>query len=504
MGAISDVISARLRRIRLNEEPTSTRAGVDRPADVEAATVLTRLPASGPTYVEDFEEELQLPDFAILSPLARGAMSCVYTGMHRESHQRFAVKVVRIQPSQATSLRDRVELESRVIRSVEHPNVARGFGFGILGSAFYVVMELIQGVSLKRLVEDDGVLSARQAAEYISQAAAGLAAAHAEGIVHRDIKPSNLLLDTEGVIKVIDFGMARVNWPEQSSITLEYGDTLLGTVDYMAPEQAGCCHEADARADVYALGCTLYFLLTGRPPFPEGTITERLIKHCNARPTPLRQLRPDLPADLIAVCETMMAKQPDDRFQSAHEVRNALQDWLKSSSRVRRLSGEESSMYADILDRTTPSPTPIEEILRERKAINLSFARIRKAFFLSSVRTDDAHVSQVLASELSGLLDHVALLFTLDPADSASDIATTCPHLALEADLLSGQRDELFMALSDLAEKAEESRRHAPEWATDWKLESEFVDFESRFLEHQIREAEFTNHTLYDEIGVGD
>lgn len=504
MGANLETVSARSRRIRLNAN-ASVRAEVDRQTDVEAATVLTPRPTRGFSTAEaPFEEQLQLPEFAILAPLAHGAMSCVYTAIHRESSQRYAIKVMRIAASQATSLRERVELESRVIRAIDHPHVARGYGFGILGSAFYVVMELIHGISLKRLVEEDGPLDPREAADYIAQAADGLAAAHAKGIVHRDIKPSNLLLDRNGLIKVIDFGMARVDWPGQSSITLEHGDTLLGTVDYMAPEQANSCHDADARADLYSLGCTLYYLLTGHPPFPEGTITARLIKHCHAEPKPLQQLRADVPEKLAAICEGMMVKEPDARIQSALEVRYALQSWLKSSPGVRRTSGEEGRMYVDIAERTTRGPTPIEEILRERKAIQLSFARIRKAFFLSTVRADDAGISQELANELNGLRDHAALLFTLDPPNSASEIASTCPHLALEADLLGSERDELFVALSDLADKAEAARRHSPRHSAHRNLEGEFIAFESRFLEHQIREAELTNHTLYDEIGVGD
>ena len=159
-------------------------------------------------------------------------------------------------------------------------------------------------------------------------------------------------------------------------------------------------------------------------------------------------------------------------------------------------------MYADILERTNTNPTPLEEILREREAIERSFARIRKAFFLEAIRSDHG-LPLTLAEEFNSLRDHVALLFTLDPPDSASTIATSCPHLAIEADLLGRERDELFLALSDLADRAEGGRgrfRHGAEQ----KLELEFVQFEARFLEHQIREAEFTNHTLYDEIGVGD
>jgi|GEM_PF-2678792 len=501
MGTQQDYVSARSWRIRLSDDRNASRTGIAPTGDADAATVLTHELPHGPPGPE--EAELLLPEFAILAPLASGAMSRVYTAIHRVSRERFALKVMRIDPGLATSLRRRMELESRVLRTLEHPNVAKGFGFGVLGTAFYVVMELIHGTSLKRLVDEDGPLDPRAAAENIRQAADGLAAAHAEGIVHRDIKPSNLLLDRSGLVKVIDFGMARVNWPGQSSITLDYGDTLLGTVDYMAPEQAASCHDVDPRSDIYALGCTLYYLLAGRPPFPDGTMSERLVKHCYIEPKSLADLRADLPAGLIPICQRMMAKQPDDRYQTALEVRDALDRWLASSDGYRKVMPEEDGMYAQLVDRIAQNPAPIEELLRERLAVELSFARARKLLFVGKLRVKDARVAKQLAGELGKLRDHVGLLFALDNSDDAAEMASTSPHLALEAELLCVERDELFVSLSDLADKAEEARRHAEPFA-DGSLERDFIVFETRFLEHQIHEAELTNRSLYDEIGVGD
>ncbi len=506
-----DVVSARSWRIRLSDDQTASRTGVAPVGDADSATVLTHDMPHGPPGPE--EAELLLPEFAILAPLASGAMSRVYTAIHRVSRERFALKVMRIDPGLATSLRRRMELESRVLRTVEHPNVAKGFGFGVLGTTFYVVMELIHGTSLKRLVDEDGPLEPRSASEYIRQAAAGLASAHAEGIVHRDIKPSNLLLDRSGLVKVIDFGMARVDWPDQSSITLDYGDTLLGTVDFMAPEQAASCHDVDPRSDLYALGCTLYYLLSGRPPFPDGTMGERLVKHCYVEPKSLADLRADLPAGLIKICQRMMAKQPDDRYQTALEVRDALDRWLASSDGVCNRTPEEDGMYAQLVNRDARNSSrsdgwgqnsaPIEELLCERQAVEMSFARMRKLFFVGKLRVKDAHVGKQLAGELGKLRDHVALLFALDNSDDAAEMASTSPHLALEAEVLCVERDELFVSLSDLADKAEEARRHAEPFG-DGTLERDFIAFETRFLEHQIHEAELTNRSLYDDIGVGD
>jgi serine/threonine-protein kinase len=168
----------------------------------------------------------------------------------------------------------------------------------------------------------------RTAADYTRQAAEGLDYAHRVGLIHRDIKPANLLVDKTGTVKILDMGLARFTDETQGSLTREYDQKMIGTVDYLAPEQAIDSHKVDSRVDIYSLGCTLYFMLTGDAPFPQGTIPQRLLQHQNAEPSDVLLVRPDAPRGLLAVCKKMMAKRADDRFQTAADVSEALAEWL--------------------------------------------------------------------------------------------------------------------------------------------------------------------------------
>ncbi|MHC4179973.1 MAG: serine/threonine protein kinase, partial [Planctomycetota bacterium] len=193
----------------------------------------------------------------------------------------------------------------------------------------YLVMEYVEGQDLRRIVESQGALDYSEAADLIWQAAEGLAHAHARGLVHRDIKPANLLVDTEGVVKILDLGLVKFFDDERHpSLTDPHEKNVLGTVDYMAPEQARNSHDVDARADIYSLGHTFYFLLTGHPPFPEGTAAERLHAHQTKSPEPIRYQRPDVPSRLVAIISKMTAKRPGLRYQTTIEVTKALARWL--------------------------------------------------------------------------------------------------------------------------------------------------------------------------------
>jgi len=189
-------------------------------------------------------------------------------------------------------------------------------------------MEYVEGQDLQRMVREHGPLPYNLAVEYVRQAAEGLQHAHQAGLIHRDVKPANLLVDKNGTVKLLDLGLARFTDDERGSLTIAYDENVLGTADYLAPEQAVDSHRVDHRADIYSLGCTLYYLLTGHPPFSEGTLAQRIMKHQREAPPDIRADRPDAPEDLVAICLKMMAKKPSGRFQTAGEVAQALRLWL--------------------------------------------------------------------------------------------------------------------------------------------------------------------------------
>ncbi|HID75930.1 MAG TPA: serine/threonine protein kinase [Planctomycetaceae bacterium] len=275
-----------------------------------------------------------LGSYRIMKPLGRGGMGAVYLAEHLLMRRRCAIKVLPSNYDRESSALDRFYREAQAVAALDHPNIVRAYDVNKCvqnkTEIHYLVMEYVEGRDLQRIVEEDGVLGYRQAAEYIRQAAEGLAHAHAAGFVHRDIKPANLLIDSRGVVKILDLGLARFfDESTEGSLTKELGETVLGTADYLAPEQALDSHDIDARADIYSLGQTFYFLLTGHPPFPEGTVAQRLLAHQMKQPEPIARTRPDAPLSLVAIIDKMTAKDPDERYQSAEEVAKVLQAWLE-------------------------------------------------------------------------------------------------------------------------------------------------------------------------------
>ena len=215
-------------------------------------------------------------------------------------------------------------------------------------------MEYVEGSDLQQLVKREGPLDYALAADYIRQAAEGLEHAHEAGLIHRDVKPANLLLDRKNVVKVLDLGLARFTDEDLASLTVAYDENVLGTADYLAPEQALNSHGVDARADLYSLGCSLYYLLTGHAPFPEGTLPHRLMAHQKLQPPSVLVDRPDAPEDLLDICDKMMAKKADRRYQSACEVADALGAWLKNHGHVVPSSGSGSG--SAVRGATPPPP----------------------------------------------------------------------------------------------------------------------------------------------------
>jgi serine/threonine-protein kinase len=282
--------------------------------------------------------ELTLGPYVLLEKLGEGGMGQVFKAKHARLGRVVALKVVRPDLVTDQEVVQRFFREIEVISRISHPNIVHAYDAGPIGKALMLAMEFVDGVDLDKLVKRDGPLPVRQACDYIRQAACGLQHAHEKALVHRDIKPSNLLVakgqgpQAPGVVKILDMGLARLIQPAPSSRTRNLtvlGGTAwtMGTPDYLAPEQAIEFHKADIRADIYSLGCTLFFLLTGRPPF-EGTLPEKLMKHQQVEPEPLEKVRPDAPPELGPVLARLLAKLPAERYQTPAEVAAALEEVL--------------------------------------------------------------------------------------------------------------------------------------------------------------------------------
>jgi len=284
-----------------------------------------------------------LGKYKFLRQLGKGGMSTVYLAEHMLMNRKVAIKVLPPNRVSDSTYLERFYVEARAAAKLDDPNIVRAYDVDSTsdGKTHYLIMEYVPGKDLHILVKDNGRLEYDLAADYVVQAATGLQHAHEMGLVHRDIKPANCLLDNNGTVKLLDMGLARLI-DDEASLTLDNNENVLGTADYLAPEQALDSHKADSRADIYSLGCTLYYLLTGHPPFPEGTITERLLKHQREKPASILNERPDAPPTLLHICERMMAKDPDDRYQSAGEVAERLTEWLADRGHSIGDSGKKS------------------------------------------------------------------------------------------------------------------------------------------------------------------
>lgn len=272
--------------------------------------------------------------YKLLRELGKGGMSSVYLAEHTGMHLPVAIKVLPLKRVDKKSYKERFEREAQASFRLNHPNIARATNFDHLDDLWYIVLDYIDGTDLYKTVKEQGPLPVKDALNYIRQAALGLQYAHDEGLVHRDIKPANLMLDSRGTIKILDLGLALATTDddEEGGLTKEHNEKVLGTADYLSPEQSKNSHAADPRSDIYSLGCTLYFLLVGRAPFAKGSVVERIKAHWNEPPpNPLDELDvvpPDLDSAVVDLYFRMLEKHPDARPQSAGEVAETIQAWL--------------------------------------------------------------------------------------------------------------------------------------------------------------------------------
>ena len=294
-----------------------------------------------------------LGKYRLLTLLGTGGMSSVYLAEHTLMRRQVAIKVLPQARVEDASYLERFHREAQAVAALDHPNIVRAFDVNQEGNVHFLVMEYVAGQSLQELVAENGPLGFVQAVDYVRQIAAGLEHAHEAGLIHRDIKPANLLADERGVIKMLDLGLARFFHAEEDSpLTLKYDEKVLGTADYLSPEQALDSHKVDTRADIYSLGCTMYFLLLGHPPFPDGTLAQRLMFHQMKEPASLKSERPDTPPQIVAIVEKMMQKNLDERFQTVRDVATVCRRWLNKNG-----GNTWKSMKSAALDRAVSKST---------------------------------------------------------------------------------------------------------------------------------------------------
>jgi tRNA A-37 threonylcarbamoyl transferase component Bud32 len=277
-------------------------------------------------------ELVKHPRYRVLQLLGQGGMGAVYLAEHLVMGRRVAIKTINAHFLSSREAVGRFRREVRAAARLAHPNVVAAHDAEQAGGLHFLVMEYVDGMSVSEFARRKGPLPVETACAICAQAALGLQHAHEQGLVHRDIKPANLMLTSKGHVKVLDFGLAC--FAHQQDPAADAGLTatgaVLGTADYIAPEQTTSSRKVDVRADVYSLGCTLYYLLAGRVPFPEGTAIDKFIHHAINAPASLSSLRPALPAALVAVVEKMMAKRPEDRYQTPAEVYQVLRPFAGS------------------------------------------------------------------------------------------------------------------------------------------------------------------------------
>lgn len=308
--------------------PDNAREAAERAADPKKETDDPRLLPTTDDVPKppSLEEPTRIiGEYEVLGPLGCGGMGEVYKARHRRLHKLVALKLLPADMRNPREAAVRFQREMKAVGDLDHPNVVEAHDAGEQSGVIYLAMKLIDGVDLERLVKQRGPLPIAEACELVRQAAVGLHYLHERGLVHRDIKPSNLMRTPDGTVKVLDLGLARWHLEAEQGHSLTGMWRAMGTPDFLAPEQVENAADADARADVYGLGGTLFYLLTGRAPFADHKSQfSKLEAHRSEPPPDVRMLRPDVPADLAVLLQRLLAKKPEQRSQTAAEVAASL------------------------------------------------------------------------------------------------------------------------------------------------------------------------------------
>jgi serine/threonine protein kinase len=310
---------------------------------------------------------LLIGPYVVLTKLGSGGMGMVFKARLRQGGPEVALKLLPPSASKNGQSVLRFRREAAILERLDHPNIVSSHDLGSYGGIYYLVMDYVEGSDLDRVVRSGGPMKVARAVDCIIQAARGLLAAHERGIVHRDIKPANLLIDAKGIVRVLDLGLARITQAdetiegEESAPSLTASGIIMGTVDFLPPEQSDDSKRVDHRADIYSLGCTLHYLLTGRPPYSGETLMQKLVAH-HRKPIPsLIEARPDVPPEVDAVFKAMLAKAPEDRPQSMQDVLRRLEAWRASpAGKSLRVFGDPDPSKRKVRDQP-PASEPMPE-----------------------------------------------------------------------------------------------------------------------------------------------
>ncbi|WP_419192821.1 protein kinase domain-containing protein [Kolteria novifilia] len=317
-------------------------------------------------------KNLSIGDYVLVDKLGAGGMGVVFRARHRTMDREVALKILPTAAMKTQAKVQRFRREVRAAAKLIHQNIVTAFDAGESGGLHYLVTELVEGPNLTDLVRKKGPMPVAKAIRAVIDAGRGLGYAHSKGIVHRDVKPGNMLLDPEGTVKVLDMGLARfeAEVAEEANDQLTVSGMVMGTIDYIAPEQATSTKGADARADIYSLGCTLYFLLVGKPIYKGETPYEKIHAHVNSPIPKLKRKRPDIPEGLEKVFERMVAKDAAQRYQTMKEVIADLEACMASEATATMTQTESATAASDAADwleaASATATIPAEELPRRR------------------------------------------------------------------------------------------------------------------------------------------
>jgi serine/threonine protein kinase len=312
---------------------------------------------------------LVLGPYQILVPLGRGGMGTVYLALDTRTQQQQHVALKILPPKVARTegrLLARFRREMELSKKVQHPHLARTVEADTYQNIHFIAMEYIPGQTLYRLVTSQGPISVARAAHLFAEVASALANAHKLGVIHRDMKPSNIMVTPHDHAKVLDLGLAFTEGEEVEDVEVVGGrGYIVGSIDYMAPEQTRDPTNIDPRADLYALGCCLYFALTGKPPFPDGGVYSKVKAHRHQEPEPIRNRNPNIPEGFAVLVHRLLAKSPAERYPSANELESVLASWRDNTVQPLDTPGDaafQEAVQALVNNWTAPEPSAKEAV----------------------------------------------------------------------------------------------------------------------------------------------